>query len=482
MTDDARLSGALQENLLTLLCFDDQNCKIARGALTPQLFESSVFKEVAGIAIDFIDQYGVAVKDHLPDHLEGVLNGDDKRKADSYRKLVDNLFAAKDAVNGEYVLSQLNKFVRQQNIKAALIKAVEAVEAGQIELAEVELQKGLNNQALSFEAGLNLSSPADVMSVLDSPEEEGFTLGIEELDRHGIIPRRKELFSFLAPRGRGKSWFITHCAKQALLQRWSVVIITLEMSEKRYAARMLQSFFSISRRDASVKLTRLVKDHNGQLQDLLEERIVRTTMRDDNVKDVVARRAKREFRQRPPLRIKEYATGSLTLTGVRAYLDGLERFEKFTPDLICIDYPKLMTLDSKNLRLELGALNEGIRGLGKERNAAVVIVAQGNRESETAKLVTGDMTSEDISLLATSDTFITYSQTLEEKKLGLARIFVEKSRNEESKMIALITQSYALGQFCLDSAALNSDYTAMMVGALDPAKSNKPQQRSRTHD
>ena len=462
MKNDERLSGALQENILTLLCFDDVNCKLVRAAVSPQLFESSVFREVAGHAIDFIDQYGEAIKDHLPDHLEGILNGDDQRKASTYKRLVDNLFQARESINGEYILTQLHKFVRQQKLKDAVIKAVEALEDGNIDQAEVDLQQGLNQQALSFEGGLNLGSAEDVLSILDEPEEEGFDLGIPVLDSNGIIPRRKELNMFMAPRGRGKSWWITHLAKQAMLQRWSVVIITLEMSEKRYAGRMLQSFFSIARRDASVKVTRLLHDNQGNLQDLLQEQIERMTMKDPDIRQKLASRAKREFRRRPPIRIKQFPTGELTVAGVNAYLDGLERFDKFTPDLICIDYPDLMKVNPNNLRVDIGNIIVGLRGIAVARNASMAVVTQGNRESESATLVTGNMAAEDISKIATSDVVITYSQTPAEKQLNLARLFVEKARNEESKMQILITQAYAIGQFCLDSAPIKSNYWEFM--------------------
>ena len=457
-TEETRLTGALQENILTLLCFDDVNCKLIRAAVTPKLFESAVFREVAGHAIDFIDQFGEAIKEHLPDHLEDILKGEDERKAKTYERLLDNLQASRDSVNPEYVLSQLHKFIRLQNLKATVIKAVEAIEDGKVDLAEIELQKGLSQQSLSFEGGLNLSSPEDIIGILDFPEEEGFDLGIPELDDRGIIPRRKELAMFLAPRGRGKSWFITHCAKQALLQRWSVVIITLEMSEKRYAARMLQSFFSISRRQSEVKLSRLVVDKQGDLVDVISEQIERMTLKDPDIRSKLASKVKREFRRRPPIRVKEFPTHALNMSGLRAYLEGLERYENFTPDLICVDYPDLMELDSDNLRLELGTLIAQLRGLAVERNSAMVVVSQGNRESEKASLVTGDMASEDISKIATSDTVYTYSQTPAEKALGLARLYVEKARNEESKMQILITQGYAIGQFCLDSVLIDKGY------------------------
>jgi hypothetical protein len=465
--DEQRLSGALQENILTLLCFDDANCKLVRAAITPHLFESSVFKEVAGHAIDFIDQYGEAIKDHLPDQLESILEGDDQRKAGTYRKLLENLFQSRDSINSTYILQQLHKFVRQQNLKASVIKAVEALEDGRIDDAEVELQRGLNTQAVSFEPGLRLDSADDVGGIMDAPEEEGFLLGIPELDQRGIIPRRKELFCMLAPRGRGKSWFLTHCAKQALLQRWSVLVVTLEMSEKRYAARMLQSFFAISRREATVKVTRFKLDDDGGLQDVIREELERKTMKDEGIRETLVKRAKREFSRRKPLRIKAFSSGSLTIPQLKAYLEGLERFEKFTPDAILVDYPMLFALDSKNLRIELGKVNVDLRGIADERNAAVIMVSQGNRESETAPLVTGDMAAEDISLKATVDVLLTLSQTPAEHKLGVARILADKVRNDETGIQILITQAYAIGQFCLDSMRLAGEYWEMLKGKTD---------------
>jgi replicative DNA helicase len=467
MQDEERLSGALQENLLTLLCFDDERCGMLRAALSPKMFESSVFREIAGHAIDFIDQYGEAVKDHLPDHLESILYGEDQRKAKTYQRLLDNLYLSRESVNGDYVVTQLNKFVRQQNLKSALINAVAAIDDGRIDEAEVVLQKGLQHQVITFSGGLNLSKPEDILGILDFPEEEGFDLGIPELDAEGIIPRRKELYMLMAPRGRGKSWFLTHCAKQALLQRWSVVIITLEMSEKQYAARLLQSFYSIARRHAEVMVPRLLLSRMGELLDITQEKLVRWTMKDDDIKTKLSSKVKREFRRRPPIRIKQFPTGSLDLPALQAYLDGLERYENFTPDLILIDYPDLMKVDPKNLRVELGTLLANIRGEGVRRNSAVVAVTQGNRESEKATLVTGDQAAEDISKLAVSDNFITLSQTPAEKALGLARLYVEKARNEESKMQILITQALALGQFCLDSIRIDADYWDMLGDKSD---------------
>lgn len=458
MDTDQRLSGALQENILTLLCFNDSAAKLIRHTITPRLFESAVFKEVATHAIDFIDQFGSAIKEHLPDSLEHILKGDDKRKATSYQKLVDNLFASSEAVNVEYVLAQLNAFVRQQTFKSALVEAVGLIDEGNIDAAEVAMQRGLSAQAVSFESGTNFSDPAQMMGLTDDSEEEGFDLGIPELDQAGVIPRRKELMMLIAPRGRGKSWFMTHAMKMATLQRWRSVVISLEMSEKRYGARFLQSFFALSTRDAQVKMTRLVKDRDGYLQDVMQEQIEAMVLKSPEAAKHLAQRVSRRFARRPPLWIKQFPTKACTLSMIEAYLDGLERFHGFVPDCIGIDYPDLMQHDIKNKRLELGEIIEGIRGLGVKRNAAMIALSQPNAEGERATTITGNMASEDISKLATVDVMLTLNQTLAEKKLGLARIWVDKARNNKDKFATLITQAYDIGQFCTDSCRMSDDY------------------------
>lgn len=454
MKEDERLTGALQENILTLLCFDDAHCKIARAALTPHLFSSAPFKEIAGHAIDFIDQYGEAIKDHLPDQLEHILNGDDQRKAATYKRLLENLYTSREGINGEYVLKQLQKFVRVQKFKSGLVAAVELMEeTGDIDGAEVLMQQAMASQIVSFDPGLNLGDPENIDELLDKIEEEGFTLGIDALDIEGIIPRRKELMMLMASRGKGKSWFLVHVTKRALMQRWKVVVITLEMPESQYMGRLLQALFSISKRHAEVEVTRMRVDE-GAIEDLFREKITRPTFRDDDIKAWLKTRARKEFKRRPPLYVKEFPTSSLSLKGLEAYLDGLERFHGFVPDAIVLDYPDLMEFDAKNARIELGRLVAGFRGICSKRNAAGIVVTQGNRESEDAALVKGAMAAEDISKLAHADVFLTLSQTPAEYSMGLARLYVEKARQEAAKFQILITQAIAIGQFVLDSVRL----------------------------
>lgn len=467
---DERLSGALQENVLTLLCFSDEFCKLVRYSITPSLFESSVFKDIANHAIDFIDQYGTAIKEHLPDSMESILKGSDKRKAASYERTVDNLFASRESVNGEYVVSKLHEFVRQQQLKSSVVAAVAALEDGRVAQAEVELQKGLRNQAMSFEAGTTFGDPSQSLKFFDH-QADGILTGIGILDAKDICPRPQEVLLLIAPPKKGKSWFLIHLGKWALLQRRSVLHITLEMSERRVSQRYIQSFFSVSKRQAEVRTTVFKRDKDGTLLDIDFDTVKRKTLADPKIKEYLAGRLTKEFKNKKPLIIKQFPTGTLTISMLKAYLDGLERFHKFTPDIILIDYPDLMAVDQANLRTDLGQIFKEVRGIAVERNVAIATVTQGNRESSRARVVTDAHVAEDYSKIATADNVLTYNQTEAEKNLGLARIFVSNGRNDEDKFMVLMSQSYSIGQFCLDSALMTPDYW----GLVDTAAGGKPE-------
>lgn len=460
MSKEERLSGALQENILTLLCFNEQYAKLIRHSITANLFESSIFREIATQAIDYLDQFGEPIKEHLPDTMEEILQGKDTRKANTYSRVLDNLFLAKDSINGEYVISQLTKFIRQQHMKSAVVSAVEALENGDVDKAEVELQKGLSSQLITFEAGTHLSNPQQSLAFFDTAEH-GIMTGVDELDKRDICPRPGEMFLVIAPPKRGKSWALIHFGKWALLQRKKVVHITLEMSEARVSMRYIQSLFSVAKREALVKTPRFLTE-KGHLLDIQYEEIERMTLKDKGIKAKLSSRIQREFRRRPPLIIKQFPTGMLTVSGLRAYLDALERFHKFIPEVLIIDYPDLMQIDGDNIRTDTGKIYKDLRGIAVERNVALIVASQGNRSSSKAKIITDDMVAEDYSKIATADNVITYSQTEMEKKMGLARLFVSNGRNDEDKFVILIAQSYSIGQFCLDSTLLTADYWTLI--------------------
>ena len=146
-------------------------------------------------------------------------------------------------------------------------------------------------------------------------------------------------------------------------------------------------------------------------------------------------------------------------------LDRLARESRFVPDLVVVDYGDLMKVDASNYRLSVGDAFLQLRRIAVDRDLAVVTASQSNRESTRATLVTESDVAEDFSKIATADWSLTYSQTAAERVLGLARIFVAAGRDAQDKQTAVIAQSYARGQFCLDAARLPDKWTTMLADA-----------------
>lgn len=265
------------------------------------------------------------------------------------------------------------------------------------------------------------------------------------------------------------SWALGQLAKAALMHRLKVLHITLEMSESRAAQRYFQALFAISKRKEVISTTRFQKDALGRISGFDELKITpKYSLDDPNIRKKLEGLINRaSTRLLDNILIKEFPTGQLTVSQLTAYLDNLESTEKFVPDLLIVDYPDLMKLDRDNFRLALDDTFKGLRGLAVSRNIALAAVSQSHRGAAKAKKVDIDNVAEAYSKIAHSDTVITYTQTPQEQKLGLARLFVAAGRNDQDKMTIVISQAYATGQFVVDSTIMKGVYWENLPASED---------------
>lgn len=449
-------SGAQQENLLTLLCFDPDAAPLIRAVVDVELFESAPFREIASQAINYYDQFKAPIGDHLPDVLEHILEGKDKRKARLYDTLLENLYYARDSLNKDFVLSNLRKFVRQQRLKLGVTEAAKELQAGDLDNVATTLNKALRGSIQILDPGLIIfQNPESALNFFHTTDSH-IHCGIDYFNKVGIGPTPGELLTILAATGRGKSWGLIYLGKYALLQRYKVAHITLEMGEPAVAMRYVQSLFSIGRREADLIYPSFDIDKQERFRGFKLNKEERPTLRDRGIQGYMRSRL-RKMQHRLKLVIKKFPTGSLTMAGLRAYLDQLEMIHHFVPDVIIIDYADLMHIDASNMRLETGQVYKDLRGIADERYCSVCTASQSNRLGEGVRLLTMKHFAEDYSKAATSDIVLSYNQTPEEKELNLARLFVAKNRDEESGRTVLVAQNYHSGQFCLDSCIMKID-------------------------
>ncbi len=448
---------SLQENILTALCFSDSAIGVIVGLIEPEIFDNSTYRLIAEKAIKYYNRYHKAPRNHIADLLEKELLKDKRQSRDFKRTLEDLYYMSRDGFNEEFIIGSLRTFLRQQRLKTGIVEAARQVQVGSLDDAQDIILKAISEQDKIFDPGINLQDAAAVIKRVEG-EEEVFKTGIEELDRLHIGPYRKGLLLLMAPTNRGKTWGLIHFGKHCLLQRQAVLHVTLEMSDTKILKRYMQSLFGFGKGTdkVRVKYMEFKKDPSkrtyvGHKAKFLNRNSLQSSVA---LKEINRKLYKQRFERRLRLVVKEFPTASLSIRELEAYLDVLDRSYQFRPDVIIVDYADLMKIDISMLREDTGRIYKELRRIAGQRNVAMLTASQSNRLAEDARLVTLKHSAEDYSKVTTSDVVITYTQTLAEKQMGLARLFLAKVRDEKSGMIIVISQNYEIGRFAADSALL----------------------------
>jgi len=455
-----KLTSAIQESLIALLCYDDstRGAKFVR-ALVPLSLYDIYYREIAEAAVEYIEKYKSPPGEHTLDIIS-ILKTRMPDKADIFDQILYSLEQTKDGVNREYVINEAKAFIKYQKLKQGMTVALEHLQKNDRD-GLVDAEKALNESLTGvidlFNPGLLLNDTAKSLSFLNT-DYSAFTTGIKELDARGLGPARKRLNVFMAIPGRGKSWWLVNLAKWALLHRLRVVYVTLELSEEEVSQRCMQALFSVSKRDEIHEHQVFESDELGRFVSMEPEAIAgRPHLQDPGIRKFLCNRVE-GLGGKPPVIIREFPTGSLTVAELDVYLDSLEAALGFIPDLLLVDYADLMRIDSKYFRFDLGKIYKDLRGIAMKRNIGVATVSQSNREGGRVRVITEQHVGDDFSKIATADVVISYNQTIDEHDLGLARLFVVKGRTDRDKFTVLISQAYGLGQFCLESTRMVSSY------------------------
>lgn len=462
---DTSLPPFTQEDILALIGWREEGREVLSW-LEAKLFTrpgvgSVDYELIARHILDFWKEFNSAPGDHLYDLVLQPLQEKDRAQ---WMEILNGLKALAPGLNVLYISSRLQHFLHQADLRTRIYSALQKMQQGEVEEAETVLTK--TSVVAEQPTSLTLKSMAELTNYLAVKEESRFLSGIPDLDRMHVGPGRKELMIVMAPPKRGKSWWLIHIAKFALMSRARVLHVTLEMRREQVLQRYVQSLTGTAKRPLDAERhTTLIKDEYNTVNRFEFEQLGKRAgliLQAGKLNPVVLKRVLK-LAERMELKIEEFPMRSLTVDGLKARLDTLERKEKFIPDMLIVDYGDLFKVNAANLRIEIGAVFQDLRGIGQERNMAVVTATQGNRGSSKAKLVTDFDVSEDFSKIMTADWVMTYSQSRAEKKLGLARLFTTAGRDEVDKQMVVVSQSYPTGQFCLDSARLPDDWDKILL-------------------
>lgn len=467
--DSERLSTSMVESLLTAIAYAGSEASPLLAVLQPDHFEG-IYGDIARNILTYRHQFKEPpAPAHLDDIFDEVLSDPDHKLYRQYNRILVGMREQAPSLNLRYLVERVTGFARQQRLKEGVLMAAERYQQGGDTVAE-DVERILTDTLRQRVETVDLGERMNVnpLSFLDEETRaEKILLKIPLLDRLGLVPTRREAWGFLAPRKKGKSWMLQHCCKRAAQISWNAVYISLENRTPMVKQRFVQSWFSAAKRDEEFVRTSLTANNKGTLDkldfDMLHPRLV---LYDPSHRPALEAEAQRHRNKMGRVLVKEFPSGALTIQQLDNWLDAVESETGFVPDLIALDYPQLMKLDPRDLRGSFGRVTVELRGLASRRNAALAIAMQGNRQSETTKIVGVQHMAEDISQAATVDTLISYNQTKMERALGLARLHVAAARNDMDQFTVLISQAYTTGQFALESVRFGSNYDGLLEGVF----------------
>ncbi len=464
------VSAAHQDNFLMLLCYEPDVCQIIASVVNEGLFTTQIYRDVAKAALSFLEQYKQPIGDHLADEFNDILQGDDAAKRKLYRDVLLNVKELhQEGVNIPYCMNILHSWANQQNFKVALTEAADMLINGHLEEAQARIARHQNMSDAIFDGGVSVSdNPSSFLDHIPNPD----LIGIGPFDRVGFGPETGTVLTFVAPTGRGKSWFLVHVGKMLSMQRVNTLHISLEMSEERVKRRYVQNFLAISKREATSKVVKFVTNKKTGKAESIDLREVRTpTLVDSDIRDVINEKMAKIART-VRVNVKQFPTSSLSVPELESFLDQQERLTGAPYDAIILDYLDLMKISADNLRVETGQAMKDFRRLAGERNLRGITASQTNRSGEDTKIITSKHLAEDYSKAHTSDRVATYNQTNAEKQLGLARLYAAKNRDDEDGTLVVISQAYGFGQFALDATFLPAEYDVLVDAKAGGAKND----------
>lgn len=474
MPNSEALSEAIQQSLVTAIAFiDDEKAEAISKLIDLELLDEP-YNAIASECLNFRKKYKRPPgKGHIDDVFADIIENPQHKQQQQYIQTLRQMLGQSNQIDTNFLLDHLSVFMQLRRCRKGIEKTAQIYNRqGPNVLEELDEMwrsclriRDLNGRHYGFSLGDDAA-----LGFLDRDPMDSCSLGIRELDEHGVIPTKRELLIFLAARNKGKSQFLNHCGKHALLKGWRVLHYTLENSDDMTSQRYFQSLFNGVKREGDYSYTSLSAEDGHPYSRKLKPDFV--LERPDKAEKFLAAKQKEWRSKLNNVRIRRFPSGRLSFADYERDMDELALVHHFEPDLVLLDMPQLMKLSRRRERHEeLNDLLVDLRGSAVERNYALVAPQQGNREAESAQEVRSQHGGGTIESFGVADNAITYSQTPAEEEYGLARLFAGKVRNDSARFTVLISQHYASGQFCMSSKymtkELREDIKAYTKGKTD---------------
>ena len=457
-----QLNQHLQDQILLLMITDDGFLKLVAGRMAPRLFLSTLSENLGSICLGYWEQYRRAPADHFHDELVRFLRDRDDAEKDEHAAYVKRL-REMPPPHREYVLRRVSDFVGLRAREEAAVAFAQHVARGEIEDADNLMFKTLRAGIPEEDAGLDyLYDLSAVGARLDRPSYLTGT-GVPAMDRLIGGLSRGQLVSILGPPKGGKTWAMQWIAREALRCGLRVAHVTHEVPQEELELRY-DMMLTGRGKTAAEPIRRMVVEGGEPRWRSIPVRSV--------LDPAAVRRARRAMRSLAgQLRLKKYPMGQCTPGEVERWLNYLEAYEGFEPDVLINDYVDIMDLGGYDSETR-HRINQGYiwsKGLADERDILVVTGSQIRREACDRRHVRQKDVAEDIRKVANVDLMLAIGRSKQDIDWGVAGLSVLANRSGRQDCYCLFAPGFEIGQFCLSSwlpGECNDDNLSQFFGDI----------------
>jgi replicative DNA helicase len=322
---------------------------------------------------------------------------------DSSRVHIDTLEAIKENVQDiEYPKTTALNFCRQQNLKKELKLVEGIIQNGDFEsYSKIEeiIQKALQVGVIGDDA-------TDVFHDIDGALEKDFRhpiptgiVGVDNLLKGGL--GIGELGVVLAPTGTGKTTLLTKFANTAFNLDYNVLQIFFEDNPG-----------NIKRKHYTI-WSEIAPDEQPEFKDLVKEKVDEA-----------------QTRSKGSIKLLKLASDNITVSEIKSKIRKMNS-EGNKIDLLIIDYVDCISPERSTNGDEWkgeGSIMRSLESMTTEFNMAIWTATQGNRESISSEVVTGDQMGGSIKKAQIAHVILSIGKTLEQKEHNLATLTLLKSR------------------------------------------------------
>lgn len=452
---DSAVSQRIQDAFVYLSITDQKFLQIARKSVKSRWFSSEVTENIVDLCYSFFDQFGQAPGDHLHDEVVRFLNG---KPDDTKRLYIDYLTKLQtiEPPNRAYVIARINAFVRAREFEEAAIKFVQLTKDLKFEEARDLMMKALKTGIEEEEVGIKYLSSQPTYLLDEAEQDYLIPIGIDTIDER--MPRglrRTDFVVILGGYKAGKSWSCNHFGREGMLRGLKVLHISHENSAKEVEMRYDMTFGAMRAFGDDPYV--MIEEIDAEGHSIKAERTITPSVFDGGL---VVQIRKKVARFGGELIIKKYPMGQCDINEIRRYLDYLETYEGFNPDIVINDYVEKMRLPTGEWRRDgINDVYMQSKGIADERKLLMLTVSQTTREALEKEFLRQKDFAEDIRKLGDVDVAFGISRTREQAERRRMQFYVIANRHGPMDFGCQMATNFDIGQFCVADWPLKATVT-----------------------